>query len=86
MAISSSPTKKSMDFFLLLLKNAVKLINSHDIVFLQSYANFQEVNLDGKSREKNTKSMPLGFRPLYKCSHLILTHVACRFFETVQAS
>ena len=69
-----------------LLKNAVELINSHDIVFLQSYANFQEVNLDGKSREKNTKSMPLGFRPLYKCSHLILTHVACRFFETVQAS
>ena len=83
-AISSSPTKKSMDFFL--LKNAVELINSHDIVFLQSYANFQEVNLDGKSRKKNTKSMPLGFRPLYKCSHLILTHVACRFFETVQAS
>ena len=71
MAISSSPTKKSMDFFL--LKNAVELINSHDIVFLQSYANFQEVNLDEKSREKNTKSMPLGFRLLYKCSHLILT-------------
>ena len=70
-AISSAPTKNWIFF----LKNAVKLINSHDIVFLQSYVNLQ-VNLDGKLRKKNTKSMPIGFPPLFKCSHLILTHVA----------
>ena len=71
-AISSEPTK-NWNFS---LKNAVKLINSHGIVFLQSYVNFQEVNLDGKLRKKNTKRMHLGFPPLFKCSHLILTHVA----------
>ena len=29
-----------------------------------------------KIEEKNTKSMPLGFPLLFKCSNLILTHVA----------
>ena len=55
--------KKSLWTFF--LKNAVKLINSHDIVFLQSYVNFQEINLDGKLRGKNRKVMPLGFSPMF---------------------
>ena len=49
--------KKTLDFlFFFHLEKAVKLINSHNIVFLQSYANFQEVNFDGKSRKRIQKA------------------------------
>ena len=57
MTISGRPTKKSLDFlFFFYLEKAVKLISSHDIVFLQSYATFQEDNFDGKSRKKIQKA------------------------------